>query len=154
MLKPFLARQTVCVDDIRIEAFIGVHGHEKHRRQSLIVAVELELDPPMADTLASTIDYNRIAEACRELADQGISLIEVFASRLAYMLVADQRVQRASISITKPGALPNGIARATAELIRQTTEAMPQPCPSISRPAAMNASASASAEGRALSRLT
>ncbi|MEP6869049.1 MAG: dihydroneopterin aldolase [Novosphingobium sp.] len=116
--KPPLARQTVCVDDIRIEAFIGVHGHEKNRRQSLIVAVELEIDPPRTDRITETVDYNRITEACRELADQGIALIESFATSLGETLMADARIIRASIHVTKPGALPNGIARTTAELVR------------------------------------
>ncbi|SFG45826.1 dihydroneopterin aldolase [Novosphingobium sp. CF614] len=115
-------RQTVGVDDIRVEAFIGVHGHEKNRRQLLVVAVELEITAPVHDTIADTIDYNRIADACRELADRGIGLIETFARQLGQELLGDRRVLRAEVSITKPGALPNGVARATATLIRPPSQ--------------------------------
>jgi dihydroneopterin aldolase len=38
------ALHIVGVDDIRIEAFIGIHAHEKERRQSLIVSAELTID--------------------------------------------------------------------------------------------------------------
>ena len=116
--QPTVVRQTVVVDDIRVEAFIGVHGHEKDRRQSLIVAVELEIVAPGHDSIAETIDYNRIVGCCRELSDRGIGLIETFARKLGEELLAEQCVLRAQVSVTKPGALPNGVARATAILVQ------------------------------------
>ena len=116
--KPCLLRQTVSVEDIRIEAFIGVHAHEHDRRQSLIVAVELEIAAPESDTIADTIDYNRIVAECRALADEGIALIETFARRLGETLISDLRVASAMVSVTKPGALPNGLASASALIIR------------------------------------
>jgi dihydroneopterin aldolase len=118
-LLPLSAIHTVAVDDIRIEAFIGVHGHEKERRQSLIVAAELEIAPPCADALGETVDYNQIVDACRGLANEGIALIETFAARLAETLMAaDRRIIRAEVQVAKPGALANGRARARACLRR------------------------------------
>lgn len=113
-----VTRQIVAVDDIRIEAFIGVHGHEKERRQSLIVAVELEIEPPQGDTIAETVDYNRVVEECRLLADDGIALIETFATRLGQSLMRDPRVVGAEVCVTKPGALANGRAQARSRLVR------------------------------------
>ena len=110
MHDDLLTRQCVSVDDIRIEAFIGIHGHEKNRRQSLIIGARLDIVPPKQDAIAETIDYNAIVEHCRALADEGISLIETFATRLARALIADPRVLRAAVTVTKPGALPNGTA--------------------------------------------
>lgn len=115
---PVVLHQRVCVDDIRVEAFIGVHSHEKNRRQSLIVAAQLDILPPEADTIDDTIDYNRIVEECRRLADRSIGLIENFARQLGEALLADPRVMRAEISVAKPGALPNGVARSTIALAR------------------------------------
>lgn len=116
--QPVVLRQTVVVEDIRVEAFIGVHGHEKDRRQSLIVGVELEIASPGSDSVSETIDYNRIVDCCRKLSDRGIGLIETFARQLGEELFTDRRVLRAQVSVTKPGALPNGVARATASLVR------------------------------------
>jgi dihydroneopterin aldolase len=113
-----LLRQCVAVDDIRIEAFIGVHGHEHDRRQSLIVAVELDIVAPPTDTIGDTIDYNRVVAAARTLADEGIALIETFSRRLAEVLMSDPRVVKARVLVTKPGALPNGVARASVVLAR------------------------------------
>lgn len=118
---PVVIQQKICVDDIRVEAFIGVHGHEKNRRQSLIVAVELEIASPAGDAIADTIDYNQVIAECRILADEGIGLIETFARLLGEALMTDRRVLRADISVAKPGALPNGVARARATLARRTS---------------------------------
>lgn len=111
-------RQTVRVEDIRIEAFIGVHGHEKNRRQSLIVGAKLDIVPPQHDAIAETIDYNTVVNHCRALADEGIALIEIFATRLAQALMDAPRVLGAEVVVVKPGALPNGTASATASLTR------------------------------------
>lgn len=119
--KPLIVRQCVAVDDIRIEAFIGVHGHERDRRQSLIVAVELDIIAPPTDTIGDTIDYNRVAQECRVLADEGIALIETFSQRLAEALMSDPRVLKAAVLVTKPGALPNGVARASVIMVRPGT---------------------------------
>jgi dihydroneopterin aldolase len=122
MHKPIRARaralHIVGVDDIRIEAFIGIHAHEKERRQSLIVSAELTIDAPCGDSIADTIDYNQVVEACRALADDGIALIETFATRLCEDMLKDDRVSRVSVRVTKPGALPNGTAWAETTLSR------------------------------------
>ncbi|MBC2667882.1 dihydroneopterin aldolase [Novosphingobium piscinae] len=111
-------RQTIAVSDIRVEAFIGVHGHELDRRQSLVIGATLGVVPPDGDTIASTIDYNRVVELSRSLAEQGIGLIETFARRLGEELLAEPRVLQVEVVVVKPGALPNGTARATASLVR------------------------------------
>lgn len=113
-----VARQIIAVDDVRIEAFIGIHGHEKERRQSLIVAIEMEIEPPRGDAIAETVDYNRVVEECRLLADEGIALIETFATRLGQSLMRDSRIVRADVCVTKPGGLANGRARARSRLVR------------------------------------
>jgi 7,8-dihydroneopterin aldolase/epimerase/oxygenase len=110
--------QTVRVEDIRIEAYIGVHGHEKNRRQSLIIAATVEVIPPQHDEITETIDYNMIVDHSRTLADEGISLIETFANKLAYALMSQPYARSAEVYVIKPGALSNGTASCTATLVR------------------------------------
>lgn len=110
--------QTVTVSDIRVEAYIGVHAHEKHHRQLLSISVCLSLSPPESDDLAATIDYNRIVEECRALADVGIALIETFVRRLAEALIGYAGVRRAEVSVEKRGALANGMAGAAIVLAK------------------------------------
>lgn len=114
--------QTVSVSDIRVEAYIGVHAHERLHRQLLSISVRLSLVPPETDDLAETIDYNRVVDECRVLADVGISLIEIFVRRLAEALLGYRGVLRAEVSVEKRGALANGMAGAAIVLARQAHE--------------------------------
>jgi dihydroneopterin aldolase len=59
-----------------------------------------------------------VVAAARTLADEGIALIETFSRRLAEVLMSDPRVVKARVLVTKPGALPNGVARASVVLAR------------------------------------
>lgn len=118
-----IVSQTVSVSDIRVEAYIGVHAHERLHRQLLSISVRLSLVPPDSDDLAETIDYNRVVDECRVLADVGISLIEIFVRRLAEALIGYRGVLRAEVSVEKRGALANGMAGAAVVLARQAHEA-------------------------------
>jgi dihydroneopterin aldolase len=115
--------QHVSVSDIRVEAYIGVHAHERLHRQLLSISVRLSLVPPETDDLGGTIDYNRIVDECRSLADVGISLIEIFVRRLAEALIAYPGVLRAEVSVEKRGALANGMAGAAIVMVRQPCRA-------------------------------
>lgn len=114
-----LVSQSVSVDDIRVEALIGVHAHERLHRQSLNVSVTLFIDPPLSDELAATVDYNLVVDECRALADEGIALIETFVHRLAYRLIECAGVRRAEVRVEKRGALANGMAGAAIVLERE-----------------------------------
>lgn len=116
MANTRIVSQTVSVDDIRVEAFIGVHAHERLHRQSLNISVRLTIDPPLSDDLAATLDYNRIVDECRALADEGIALIETFVHRLAHRLIGYAGVRRSEVRVEKRGALANGMAGAAIVL--------------------------------------
>lgn len=102
----------VCVRDLLVEAFVGVHRHEKGRRQTLRLTVILDILAAKADQLEATFDYERIVAAAASLADEHVELIETFARRLAERCRADPRVKRARVEIEKPAALANAIAGA------------------------------------------
>lgn len=121
-----LVSQSVSVDDIRVEALIGVHAHERLHRQSLNISVTLIIDPPLSDDLTATVDYNLIVDECRALADEGISLIETFVHRLAHKLIGCAGVRRAEVRVEKRGALANGIAGAAIVLERDQNQPAPR----------------------------
>ena len=121
-----LVSQSVSVDDIRVEAFIGVHAHERLHRQSLNISVTLIIDSPLSDDLAATVDYNLIVDECRTLADEGIALIETFVHRLAHRLIACTGVRRAEVRVEKRGALANGMAGAAIVLERDQNQPAPR----------------------------
>lgn len=102
----------VHVHDIRLAARIGAYPHEEGRRQTLRVAVTLELTSTPGDKLDETVDYAAIVAKAEALAERHIALIETFGRLLAAACLQETGVARATVIVEKPGALANGIARA------------------------------------------
>lgn len=103
---PILDHLTVFVRGLAVEAAIGIHDHELGRTQPLIIDAELDLTPHHVDRLADTYNYEGVAHAARALVDEGhIGLVETFAERLARALMADERVRRVRVDVSKPEAL-------------------------------------------------
>ena len=112
----------VFVRALRIEAEVGVHAHEKGRRQPLVVDVELDVAATTGDHLADTFNYEAVlAHAQAIVADGHFKLIETFAERLARALLVDSRVSRARVRVEKPEALAPHAAAGGAEIILTRT---------------------------------
>ena len=94
------------VRGLRIDARIGVHAHEKGRRQPLIVEVELTLGDQRVEHLADTVDYDVIVARAQANADVGhVELVEEYVERLARELLADARVRAVRVRAEKPEAI-------------------------------------------------
>lgn len=104
----------VRVRDLRLAARIGAHAHEMDRRQMLRVAISLTLARAPDDRLDDTIDYDWVVALAEALANEHITLIECFCTRLASACLAAGPVVRAEVVVEKPGALVNGVASARA----------------------------------------
>lgn len=97
---------TVFVRGLEIEAGIGVYGHEIGRLQTLVIDVNLELQPTVVERLGDTLNYETVSNAARAIVDSGhVGLVETFAERLAVACLEDGRVRRATVRVEKPGAL-------------------------------------------------
>ncbi len=114
MSDPGAARTSVFVRALTVEAEIGVHAHERGRRQPLVVDVELSVAPPPGGwrAIGETVNYERIAAHARAIAGAGhIGLVETFAWRLAQACLAEPRVLAARVRVEKPLALaPDALA--------------------------------------------
>jgi 7,8-dihydroneopterin aldolase/epimerase/oxygenase len=105
------AAMRVFVRGLKIDAYIGVHAHEKGRAQPLIVDVEIELADPRVDRLSDTIDYETVVEAARAVAASGhVDLVEEYAERLARACLSNPLARRVRVRIDKPQALPGAEA--------------------------------------------
>jgi dihydroneopterin aldolase len=97
---------TVFVRGLRVDAYIGVHAHERGRVQPLIVEVEIELADPHVERLSDTLNYEKVVEAARAVAASGhVDLVEEYAERLGRACLADPRARRVRVRIDKPHAL-------------------------------------------------
>ena len=83
----------------------GVYDRERTEGQEFVVDVALEVDPPRADELAETVDYNDLAGRLVALVEgEPVNLIETLAGRLARECLADPRVHAVTVTVHKPHA--------------------------------------------------
>ncbi len=107
----------VFVRGLEVEARIGVHPHEKGRRQPLIIDVELDVATDRWRKLSDTINYETIADHARAIAGKGhIQVVESFAQRLAAACFTDPRVLKARVRVEKPLALAPHASAAGVEI--------------------------------------
>ncbi|HEX2404269.1 MAG TPA: dihydroneopterin aldolase [Acidimicrobiia bacterium] len=93
---------------IEVLARHGVLDHEKQEPQIFRIDLTLYLDLSTAgasDDLADTVDYGRLARVAHDLV-QGEShdLIEAVAHRIATAVLAEQPVDRVTVTVHKPEA--------------------------------------------------
>ena len=93
---------------LRVRGHHGVLPEERRDGQDFVVDAVLHLDlAPAArsDDLAQTVHYGELAEAlARVVAGEPVALLETLAQRLADVCLADARVERAEVTVHKPGA--------------------------------------------------
>ena len=97
---------------IREMRFWGRHGAnpgERERIQPIDLDIELQLDcgPAIAgDDLSKTVDYETIRRECeRIVTQQSFVLLESLADACLAALLADARVDRATVRVRKPRLL-------------------------------------------------
>ena len=110
------ATTLVRVRDLPLSAMIGINPDELGRRQPLIVSVELTLVAECVDRLDQSVDYRHVAAEAERLADSHVTLIEIFARRLAERCLALGPVLDVEVSICKPQALDRGTASVSVRM--------------------------------------
>jgi dihydroneopterin aldolase len=108
----------VFVRGLTVHAEIGVHAHERGRRQPLVVDVEIDIVAGGWRAIADTINYERIVGHARALADGGhILLVETFAWRLARACMTEPQALRVRVRVEKPQALSPDAEAAGVEIV-------------------------------------
>ncbi|MEP7306956.1 MAG: dihydroneopterin aldolase [Acidobacteriota bacterium] len=102
---------TAGLKGLRIECVIGVYGHERQKRQTIVVDIELDYDFAAAaasDAIGDAVDYDGVAASVTELAERrGFQLIETLAEETAGMLLERlPPVLAVRLEIRKPEAVP------------------------------------------------
>jgi len=110
------ATTLVRVRDLPLSAVIGINPDELGRRQPLVVSVELTLAADRVETLEQSVDYRRVAAEAERLAENHVTLIEIFARRLAERCLALGPVLDVDVSICKPEALLRGTASVSVRM--------------------------------------
>jgi dihydroneopterin aldolase len=116
----------ILLSGLRVRGHHGVLPHEAQLGQVFVVDLELTLDlaeAGRADDLDRTVDYGSLAGRVAEVVGgRPRKLLEAVAEDLAQLVLADERVRRVRVRVTKPQA-PLPVDGAVAVEIMRDREA-------------------------------
>ena len=101
----------IYLNDLRVDALIGVWDWERRIRQTLIMDVEIGTDITRAgasDDLADTVDYQAVCDRITGFTrDSDFHLIEALGQGIVETVMKEFGVPWMRLSITKQGVLKN-----------------------------------------------
>ena len=110
---------SVFLNDLKVEAEIGLYPQERNRRQTLIVDMEATLYPAVVGRIGDTVDYDFLAASARDAAAGGhIGLVEHYVQRVASACLSNPRIERIRLRVQKPNAVPGASPGVEAEFDR------------------------------------
>jgi dihydroneopterin aldolase len=113
----------ITIAGIRAYGKHGANPGERDRAQPFDVALTLELDLERArrsDELGDTLDYAGVHERVRGIVSgTSFALVERLAGEIADALLADARVRRVEVTVSKPAILDGATPSVT--LVRERT---------------------------------
>ena len=96
----------ILINNLIMEAFVGVYENEKQNKQRIIVNVELLLSndtEPKQDNLEATQDYSQFRKCLVDIIEsQHFHLLEVLVEKIHETLVRNSYVIGAKVKISKP----------------------------------------------------
>ncbi len=99
----------IFIRDLALRCIIGIYPDERREKQDVIINIVLEGDlsaAPQSDAIEDTINYKSIKkDVVRMVEASDFNLIETMASRILDICLNDEKVQRATVTVDKPGAL-------------------------------------------------
>jgi dihydroneopterin aldolase len=100
---------TVFIEDLRIDALIGIYDWERRVRQTLAFDIEMAFDntvPAGSDDIALTLDYKAVSKRLIEyVSGSGFGLVETLAERCAAIIREEFGVRWVRLKLSKPGAV-------------------------------------------------
>lgn len=99
----------VCLDDIELMLFVGVHEHEKAAQQRYVISARVEVDAATVSPDAF-FDYDPLKSFIDGFAGQRIETHEEIALRIWDFLKKDDRVRAVSLKLRKPDIFDNAAA--------------------------------------------
>jgi dihydroneopterin aldolase/D-erythro-7,8-dihydroneopterin triphosphate epimerase len=110
------------IRDLALSCIIGLYPEERTHKQDVIINVTMETDLRAAgksDDLNDTVDYKAIKlEILDFVENSSFELIESLADGTAAICLKNERIESATVTIDKPGALR--FARSVAVEVTRT----------------------------------
>ncbi len=100
----------VFIEQLRVDAIIGIHDWERRVRQTLLVDVEMATDAGRAaasESIDDALDYQQVVQRVTAFIQAGeFQLLETLAHELAAVLQAEFDLPWLKLRVAKPGAVP------------------------------------------------
>jgi dihydroneopterin aldolase/D-erythro-7,8-dihydroneopterin triphosphate epimerase len=97
------------IKDLLLRTIIGINDEERRNRQDVLINITLFADTRSAgasDDIADAVNYRTITKQVIQLVEESrFFLVEKMAAEIADICLQDPRVERAQVSVEKPGAL-------------------------------------------------
>ena len=117
---------TVFIEQLQVDALIGIYDWERRIRQPLWFDIEMAFDnrvPAASDAIQDTLDYKAVSKrVVAYVQSSGFGLVETLAERVAELILSEFPVRRVQLKLSKPGAVRG--ARAVGVRIVRERETM------------------------------
>ena len=104
-------KRTVFIKDFIIHEIIGIHDHEKTKKQKIKFNIVLDVDQntvPNEKDIKSIVDYEKITNKLENLAkDKKYNFLESLTEDSFKEIFEDKRISSVKIKIEKPDAIKN-----------------------------------------------
>lgn len=101
----------IIITDLRANGIIGTYPHERETPQAILINVTVHTDTRRAaqtDNIADCVDYDALAKKLQAHAESAARLtVEALANDLAEICLQEQGVEKATVRVEKPDALPS-----------------------------------------------
>ena len=109
--KKSSTRRTVFIKDFIIQEIIGIHEHEKIKKQKIKFNIVLDINQssiPDEKDIKSIVDYEKITKKIESLTkSKKYNFLESLAEDSFKEIFEDKRINSATIKIEKPEAIKN-----------------------------------------------
>jgi len=99
----------IFIEKLKVEAIIGVYPHERVKKQTLIIDIEIQYDSEKAclsDKLVDAIDYFNITEDIFEYVNNSsFQLIESLTDAIVKRILRINLIDEVKVTVSKPMAL-------------------------------------------------
>ena len=115
----------IYIRDLTTRCIIGINPDERENTQDVVINIVLMADlrpAAQSDRIEDAVDYKGVKKKVLALVEgSSFFMIERMADRIAARCLEDVRIQQATVTVDKPGALR--YARSVAVEVTRTREA-------------------------------
>jgi dihydroneopterin aldolase/D-erythro-7,8-dihydroneopterin triphosphate epimerase len=103
-----MSADKIHIKDLLLRTIIGINEEERIKRQDVLINITLYTDhsPAISDDIVDTTNYRALTKQIIQMVEESsFFLVEKMALEITNLCLADSRIERAVVTVEKPGAL-------------------------------------------------